>query len=193
MPRTDQIAGSSQVFGRAGRGQLCCARDAPRGFGGRQPDYAPRNQGDYQYAIGGRQFSTAPPGRKDQAAVAPITPQLRDYYATCGCCPPRSVASSQPAPETVAVLEDPSLIERDKIPASRPFQPVISTTPKARDLLDAISRSLPGVARIISAVSAAVERISIGMAQAERHGLLAVFNDQYRARPWQRLSVVRSS
>ena len=41
---------------------------------------------------------------------------------------------------------------------------------KARNLLDAISRSLPGVTRIISAVSAAVERISIGMAQAERHG-----------------------
>jgi hypothetical protein len=61
--------------------------------------------------------------------------------------PSRTVAPSQPAPEAALAPADPSLIERDKIPANVQTLSVGDFDhAKAPDLLDAMSRGLPGLA-----------------------------------------------
>ena len=61
--------------------------------------------------------------------------------------PSRSVAPSQPAPEAVSAPADPGLIERDKIPANvQTLSAGDFDHAKAPDLLDAMSRGLPGLA-----------------------------------------------
>jgi iron complex outermembrane recepter protein len=90
-----------------------------------------------------RPAETSPP----RAAEAPPPRASGAPSRRAAVAPPRTTIPSQAAPKTEPAPVDPSLIERDKIPAN--VQTLSASDfdhAKAPDLLDAMSRRLPGVA-----------------------------------------------
>ena len=82
-----------------------------------------------------------------RAAETPPPRAAETSSRRAAVAPSRTVAPSQPAPEAALAPADPSLIERDKIPANVQTLSVGDFDhAKAPDLLDAMSRGLPGLA-----------------------------------------------
>jgi len=83
------------------------------------------------------------PASPRPAARAPAAPAA----APAGPAPARRAATAPASREPAAVPLDPALIEIDKVPANvRTLGPADFEHEKAPDLLDAISRRLPGIA-----------------------------------------------
>jgi hypothetical protein len=96
--------------------------------------------------------SPRPPARPAERAPPRVaeTPPPRAAETSsrrAALAPSRTVTPSQPAPEAASAPADPSLIERDKIPANvQTLSAGDFDHAKAPDLPDAMSRGLPGVA-----------------------------------------------